>query len=164
MENKLIMDYLNKRILATELEYNKRMNNILRNMEEDKYVDINKVLLIEFVFNIKFKKWVPIRVVDNSYKIVHISKLIQDNDSVCNTYTNKQYYNQNNHQSVYNNKPYKNYYNHNNNQTNQNNTTSTYNKPYKNYNNNQSSNQTMYDKPYKPYNNYNNYNKNHIKQ
>jgi hypothetical protein len=44
-------------------------------MTEDKYVDIQKVLLMECVFNMKFKKWVPLRVVDNSFKIIHVSKL-----------------------------------------------------------------------------------------
>ena len=36
-------------------------------MTEDKYVDIQKVLLMEFIFNPKFKKWIPVRVVDNSF-------------------------------------------------------------------------------------------------
>lgn len=49
-----------------------------QNTEEDKYVDIDKVLLVECVFNTKFKKWIPLRVVDNSHKIVHISKLCND--------------------------------------------------------------------------------------
>jgi hypothetical protein len=47
-----------------------------QNMNEDKYVDVEKVLFIEFVFNFKFKRWVPVKVVDNRSKIVHISKLI----------------------------------------------------------------------------------------
>ena len=44
-------------------------------MTEDKFVDIQKTLLIECTFNNKFKKWIPMRVVDNSFKIVHVSKL-----------------------------------------------------------------------------------------
>jgi hypothetical protein len=44
-------------------------------MTEDKYVDIQKVLLMECTFHHKFKKWVPLRVVDNSFKVIHISKL-----------------------------------------------------------------------------------------
>lgn len=43
----------------------------------DKYVDLKKTAIIEFAFNSKFKKWVPIKVVNgnSSGKIVHISKL-----------------------------------------------------------------------------------------
>jgi hypothetical protein len=44
-------------------------------MTEDKFVDIQKTLLIECVFNNKFKKWIPMRVVDNSFKVTHVSKL-----------------------------------------------------------------------------------------
>lgn len=43
---------------------------------ESKYVDTKKVLLMECVFNNKFKKWVPIQVVDKISKVVHIFKLI----------------------------------------------------------------------------------------
>jgi len=79
-----------------------------QNMDEDKYVDIDKVLLIEFVFNPKFKRWVPMRVVDNSYKIVHISKLVQDS----NDYVHK---NNGNYNCNYNNNKYnRNYANYNN--------------------------------------------------
>jgi hypothetical protein len=45
--------------------------------EYDKYVDTKKVLLMECVFNNKFKKWVPIRVMDKKSKVVHIYKLIR---------------------------------------------------------------------------------------
>lgn len=41
----------------------------------DKYVDLRKELLMEFVFNYKFKKWVPIKVVDSRQKVVHIGLL-----------------------------------------------------------------------------------------
>jgi len=44
-------------------------------MTEDKFVDIQKTLLIECAFNNKFKKWIPMRVVDNSFKVIHVSKL-----------------------------------------------------------------------------------------
>lgn len=46
-----------------------------QNTHEHKYVDTQKKLLMECVFHTKFKKWVPLRVVDNRTKIVHISKL-----------------------------------------------------------------------------------------
>ena len=49
-----------------------------QNIDEDKYVDINKVLLIECMFNQKIKKWIPIRLADKYSKIVHISKLNDD--------------------------------------------------------------------------------------
>jgi len=45
----------------------------IQDMAEDKYVDLNKNLLIECTFNYKFKKWVPVRVANT--RIVHISKL-----------------------------------------------------------------------------------------
>jgi len=48
-----------------------------QNMKEDKYVDVEKILLIECVFHFKFKRWIPIKVVDNRSKIVHITKLIR---------------------------------------------------------------------------------------
>lgn len=48
-----------------------------QNMNEYKYVDINKKILLECVFNMKFKKWIPLRVVDSRFKVVHISKLIK---------------------------------------------------------------------------------------
>jgi hypothetical protein len=46
-----------------------------QNMNIDKYVNIEKVLLMECVFNNKFKRWTPVRVVGPKEKIVHIGKL-----------------------------------------------------------------------------------------
>jgi len=46
-----------------------------QNLNEDKYVDLNKVLLIECVFNRKFKRWTPVRVMDKHSKIAHIGQL-----------------------------------------------------------------------------------------
>lgn len=48
------------------------------NTAEDKYVDLNKTLNIECSFHQKFKKWVPIRVVGQHEKIIHISKLVDN--------------------------------------------------------------------------------------
>ena len=45
------------------------------NTREDKYVHLNKELFMECSFHTKFKRWVPIRVVDKRDKVVHISKL-----------------------------------------------------------------------------------------
>lgn len=45
------------------------------NIKEDKYVNLKKKLLMECHFHPKFKKWVPIKVVDNRHIIVHIHKL-----------------------------------------------------------------------------------------
>jgi hypothetical protein len=47
-----------------------------QNIEMDKYVDTKKILLMECIFNSKFKKWVPVRVVDNRSKVVHINNLV----------------------------------------------------------------------------------------
>lgn len=45
-------------------------------LREDKYVDLNKIINIECVFQPKFKKWIPLRVMDEHEKIVHITKLV----------------------------------------------------------------------------------------
>jgi len=47
-------------------------------LAEDKYVDLNKSLLMECVFHTKFKRWIPIKVVDKRAKVVHISQLVRD--------------------------------------------------------------------------------------
>jgi len=46
------------------------------NTAQDKYVDLQKTMLIECSFHFKFRKWVPLRVVNDSYKVVHISQLV----------------------------------------------------------------------------------------
>jgi hypothetical protein len=46
-----------------------------QNMDIDKHVNIEKVLLMECIFHKKFKKWTPTRVVSPREKIVHIGKL-----------------------------------------------------------------------------------------
>ena len=46
-------------------------------VNENKYVDLNKILLMECTFHIKFKKWIPLRVVEKHSKVVHILKLIR---------------------------------------------------------------------------------------
>jgi hypothetical protein len=48
-----------------------------QNTNIDKYVNIEKTLLMECVFNKKFKKWVPLRIADPKSKIIHVSKLIK---------------------------------------------------------------------------------------
>lgn len=45
------------------------------NIEYDKFVDLKKHVFMECWFNMKFKKWVPIRVVQPAQKVVHISML-----------------------------------------------------------------------------------------
>ena len=45
------------------------------NMDEYKYVDLNKIVLMECSFNVKFKQWTPIRIVGPSSKIVNITQL-----------------------------------------------------------------------------------------
>ena len=47
------------------------------NMDEYKYVDIQKVLLMECQYSPKFRKWVPTRVVPKGTKVVHIQQLIR---------------------------------------------------------------------------------------
>jgi hypothetical protein len=48
------------------------------NVEFDKYVDLKKSALIECKWVPKFKKWLPVKEVDGSRKIVHISQLVSD--------------------------------------------------------------------------------------
>lgn len=49
-----------------------------QNTENDKYVDLKKILHIECIFNYKFKKWIPYRILDRSSKVVHISQLVSN--------------------------------------------------------------------------------------
>jgi hypothetical protein len=46
-----------------------------QNVTEDKYVNLQKTLLMECQFHPKFKRWVPIRVMNQQCKVVHISQL-----------------------------------------------------------------------------------------
>jgi len=46
-----------------------------QNIDEYKYVDLEKQINMECMFHMKFKKWVPIRVVDPRTSIVHIHRL-----------------------------------------------------------------------------------------
>ena len=48
------------------------------NIREDKYVDLQKILYIECNFHQKFKKWIPMRVVQQPCKVVHISQLVKN--------------------------------------------------------------------------------------
>ena len=49
-----------------------------QNMDEDKYVALNKILYMECVFNYKFKRWTPVKVVDSLNKVIHMNKLVKD--------------------------------------------------------------------------------------
>ena len=46
------------------------------NIAEDKFVNLEKIVLMECFFHSKFKKWVPNRVVSGFQKVVHISQLV----------------------------------------------------------------------------------------
>ena len=46
-----------------------------QNTATDKYVDLQKFLYMECVFNRKFKRWEPVRVVKPPCKVVHVSQL-----------------------------------------------------------------------------------------
>jgi hypothetical protein len=45
------------------------------NIDPEKYVDLKRELLMECRFHQKFKKWVPVRVVDDRQKVIHIGQL-----------------------------------------------------------------------------------------
>jgi len=51
-----------------------------QNTNIDKYVNLEKKLYMECVFHPKFKKWIPIKVVDKNSKVVHINKLVRGYD------------------------------------------------------------------------------------
>jgi hypothetical protein len=57
------------------------------NTREDKYVDLQKSLLMECTFHPKFKRWIPVRVVNNDAKVVPIHKLVRT-PSVKHTHNN----------------------------------------------------------------------------
>jgi len=44
----------------------------------DKYVDLEKKLVMECTFHKKFKKWVPMRVLDSRTRLVQVGKLARD--------------------------------------------------------------------------------------
>ena len=46
------------------------------NIAVDKYVDLEKTLIMECIFHPKFKKWVPQRVLQGNQKVVHIGQLV----------------------------------------------------------------------------------------
>lgn len=45
------------------------------NIDYDKYVDLKKSVFMECKFSVKFKKWIPLRIVRPEQKVVHISML-----------------------------------------------------------------------------------------
>jgi hypothetical protein len=49
-----------------------------QDQSEDKYVDLEKKLVMECTFHKKFKKWVPMRVVDSRTRLVPVAKLARD--------------------------------------------------------------------------------------
>ena len=46
------------------------------NTDIDKFVDLKKILYMECIFHNKFKKWIPVKVIHQPCKIVHISQLV----------------------------------------------------------------------------------------
>jgi hypothetical protein len=46
------------------------------NTNEDRFVNLQKTLTMECVFNNKFKKWIPMKKIDGHCKVVHINQLI----------------------------------------------------------------------------------------
>jgi hypothetical protein len=48
-----------------------------QNTNVDKYVNLEKKINMECMFHPKFKRWVPVRVVDKSERVIHIQKLVK---------------------------------------------------------------------------------------
>jgi hypothetical protein len=69
-----------------------------QNTDENKYVDLEKSVLIECTFNYKFKRWTPTHIVEKLSKVVHINQLVRDyydikqNDNIDTNERNKQPY------------------------------------------------------------------------
>jgi len=141
--------------LFRNIKENKNLDYIEESEDEDefqdvsdnKYVDVDKVLLIECAFNMKFKKWTPLRVVNSDSKIVHIGKLSKDDENyVRNTYPKNNYNNQNNYKQNTNNNQNNYKQNTNNYQNNykQNPSANNYRQNTNNYPNNQRQNTNNY--------------------
>jgi hypothetical protein len=47
------------------------------NIREDRFVDLQKIVYMECVFNYKFKRWTPVKVLNDRNRVVHISKLVR---------------------------------------------------------------------------------------
>lgn len=76
-----------------------------QNGAEDKYVDLEKKLVMECTFHKRFKKWIPLRVVDARTRLVHIGKLARDANSRPQQQYKRPHYQQNN--GGYQNKKYR---------------------------------------------------------
>lgn len=64
------------------------------NIDIDKYVNVEKTVLMECIFNMKFKKWFPVKVVNDKNKIVNINNLqMNKNYNYTNNNYNKNYTN-----------------------------------------------------------------------
>jgi hypothetical protein len=80
-----------------------------QNVNPDKYVDLKKEYKMNCVFQNKFKKWVPVSVVENSSRCVNMNDLLFCNNNQSGNPTGKPYSNGN--YKPYNNpnaKPYNN--------------------------------------------------------
>jgi hypothetical protein len=74
-----------------------------QNVNPDKYVDLKKEYKMSCVFNNKFKKWVPVSVVESGSRCVNINELLFQNNYSTNQNQNKSNYstNQNPNKSNY---------------------------------------------------------------
>ncbi len=107
-----------------------------QNVRPDKYVDLNKTYYMNCVYNAKFKKWVPVNVL-NTVNCVEIEKLIYNQlNKKINHYTNANKSNKSNYNNNYkSNNNYKTNYTNNNYKSN--NSTDTCYTPFHKYRRNQ---------------------------
>lgn len=47
-----------------------------QNINIDKYIDMNKMIIIDCIFNYKFRKWMPLFELPTNNKVIHISRLV----------------------------------------------------------------------------------------
>jgi hypothetical protein len=117
-----------------------------QNVNPDKYVDLSKTYYMNCVYHAKFKKWVPVNVV-NTTQCVEIDKLIYSNQHSKKTnYYNTSYKSNNSYKTNYSNKT-----NYTNNKTNYTNNKTNYTNNKTNYTN-KSNNST--DTGYTPFHKY----------
>ena len=49
--------------------------NEFEDVSEDKYVDLNKTLIMKCIFNQKFKKWEPVEVIKEKVKLTTYNEI-----------------------------------------------------------------------------------------
>jgi hypothetical protein len=72
----------------TNVDYGEESEDedVFQNTSLDKYVDLKKEYKMHCVYNVKFKKWVPVRVVDNGARLVNLKQLVRSEQKPASQY------------------------------------------------------------------------------